>query len=288
MKTVLFIGATGQLGKPVALEFLKAGFRVKALVRRPNLAIHQLPKEIELVKGDVFDRASLERAIEPGDIIYLNFSVKPEESPSQMKTDREGVENVLAVARTKKASRVIYLASLVQKYQGMNGFDWWVFKLKIEAEKKIRASGVPYSIFYPSTFMDNFLGHYKRGNKIALAGKSHHKMWFIAAEDYGKQVVRSLDLDSSQNYEFTIQGREGFTADEAAQIFVKHYKKEKLKIMKAPMLVFKILSPLVRSMNYLNHIMTALNEYPEQFESQETWKVLGEPRVTLKDFAERG
>lgn len=287
MKTpsVLFIGATGLLARPVVRQMLKAGIRVKALVRRPQLAKIKLPAEVELVHGDIFNEESLKKAIQPGDIIYLNLSILPNESPKQMHTEKEGLETLLKVARENKAFRIAYLSSLVMNYQGTNGFNWWVFDIKHEAVKKIKNSGIPFTIFYPSAFMENFLGPQKRGKSIAIAGESKHPMWFIAGDDYGRQVVKSFELDATKNYEFPIQGLESFKGGEAARIFCKLYTKEELKVSAAPMGVLKFLSLFLPSMKYLSNILHALNEYPEKFESEETWKVLGKPTVTLKDFS---
>ncbi|MCM0607353.1 MAG: NAD(P)H-binding protein [Xanthomonadaceae bacterium] len=286
-KNILFIGATGLLGKPVVKELLKAGFHLRALVRRPNLAKTKLPPEVELVQGDIFDEASLGRAIQTRDIIYLNLSIAPDESESQMHTEKEGLDILLKVAREKNTSRIAYLSSIVRKYQGMNGFNWWVFDIKHQAVEKIKKSGLPYFIYNPSAFMENYYGPQRRGNKLALAGKSKHPMWFIAGEDYGKQVVRSLSLDPQLSREFSIQGLKAYRSDEAADVYIKNFTAAKLSVMFAPIGVFKVMGMLMKSMNYLYHIMTALNEYPEQFESEETWNILGKPSVTLEEFAKR-
>lgn len=282
---VLFIGATGLLGKPVLKELVKSGHTVRALVRRPNLAKTKLPQGIELVQGDIFDEESLRRVIQPGEIIYLNLSVLPNESSSQMHTEREGLEVLLKVAKEKGVARIAYLSSIVRKYEGMNGFHWWVFKLKNEAVDKIKNSGIPYFIYNPSAFMDNFNGPQRRGNKLAVAGVSKHPMWFIAGEDYGRQVARSFELDSKLSAEFQIQGPEAYTTQVAVEIFIQNYTGVKLSVMSAPIGMFRFLGIFMPSMNYLYHIMTALNEYPEQFESEESWRVLGKPLITLAEFA---
>ncbi len=36
----------------------------------------------------------------------------------------------------------------------------------------------------------------------------------------------------------------------------------------------------------MEHIIEALNNYPEKFEAQSTWNELGKPSITLKDFAQ--
>lgn len=286
-KSVLIIGATGHLGKPVVKEFIAAGYQVRALVRRPNLARPQLPAGVELITGDIFDEKSLRAAIREGDLIYLNLSVAQNESKSQMHTEQEGLETLLRIAREKKVTRVGFLSSIVRKYNGMNGFSWWVFDVKIAGTEILKKSGVPYFIYNPSTFMDNFLGPQKMGNKIALSGTSKFPMWYISGADYGKQVVKSFELSHLPSREFSIQGLEGFIADEAAKVFTENYTREKLGIMKAPIGLFKGLGLFSRPMNFLAHIMTALNNYPEQFESKETWEILGKPTETLASYARR-
>ena len=62
MQKILFIGASGMLGQPVALELIRAGFQLTLLARDVEKLEKLFPK-IPVVKGDVFDRASLEDAM---------------------------------------------------------------------------------------------------------------------------------------------------------------------------------------------------------------------------------
>jgi len=162
-----------------------------------------------------------------------------------------------------------------------------VFDLKNEAVSLVRNSGIPYTIFYPSTFMENFMSTYRAGNRVLLAGKSEHKMYFISGEDYGRQVARSFQVLKTENKEYVVQGLEGFTADEAAEEFRKHHTSEKLTISKAPLGLLKLLGTFSQKINYGAHIIEALNKYPEKFESEKTWEELGKPVVTLKAFAKK-
>ena len=63
-KTVLVTGATGRQGGAVARHMLAKGWRLRTLTRNPNsYAAKQLAGQgAELVKGDLDDAASLERA----------------------------------------------------------------------------------------------------------------------------------------------------------------------------------------------------------------------------------
>jgi uncharacterized protein YbjT (DUF2867 family) len=287
IQKIAFIGATGTLGRPVAFELTNAGFEVSALVRNLSEAKKILPAQINLYQGDLKNKADVLNLLEGKDALYLNLNLKPEEKKNQFHTESDGLKIILDAAKEKKIKRIGFLSSIVMRYQGMNNFDWWVFDLKAKAVQLIKESEIPYTIFYPSTFMENFEGNYRQGNKILLAGTSMHKMFFIAGQDYGKRVASAFRNTPTENKEYVIQGPEAFTADEAALEYIKHYSKSKLKISKAPLGVLKFVGKFVTKVNYASHIIEALNNYPETFEADQTWKDLGAPTITLRQFAEQ-
>ena len=131
--------------------------------------------------------------------------------------------------------------------------------------------------------METFLNLIK-GNNIYLVSGSHAPMWMIAAADYGKQVSKALEI-ANGNQEFVIQGLEPFTWDEASKVIVENYKARQLKIKKAPIGIVKFLGTFNRKVEYGAKILTALNNYPEKFESDPAWSALGKPTITLKAFA---
>lgn len=286
MKKVLVIGSTGLLGKPVTQALISSGFVVTVLVRDSNLAEKLFPKAT-IIKGDLRNRADVEKAMQGQDAVFLSLSVKQTERENEFHTEAEGLDLVLDVAKVLKIKRIAYLASLVHLYQGMNNFDWWVFRIKQEAVRKIKNSGIAYTIFYPSAFMESIFYQSKQGSMIALGGKSEYPMYYVAAQDYAQQVAKSFEvLQDSESRDFVIQGLEAFTQDAAAKTFIQHYKKEKLRTMWAPMFVMKLMGVFIQKFNYGFHIVEALNKYPEKFEAQQTWNLLGKPKITLKDFAE--
>jgi len=287
IKNIAFIGATGLLGTPVARALANAGFDVTALVREPSVAQSKLLSNIRLVAGDLKNSVDLKKVLIGQDAVYLNLSIKQNEKEREWHTEREGITNLLALAREVGIKRIFYLCALVIRYQGMNGFDWWVFDVKNDAIKAIKNSGIPYTIFYPSTFMEAITTQYKQGNRLLLAGESKFPQYFIAAEDYANQVVKAAQQSTQLNKEYVIQGPEPFNSDEAVAEFAKHYKKSKLSISKAPVGLIKALGYFNQRMNYGYHIIEALNNYPEKFEAGNTWEELGTPTITLREFAER-
>jgi uncharacterized protein YbjT (DUF2867 family) len=287
IKNVAFLGATGLLGTPVAQALATAGFNITALVRDPSEAQAKLPPNIRLMPGDMKSSADIKKLLTGNDAVYLNLSIRQTEKEREWHTEREGLTSLLAVARDVGIRRIFYLCALVIRYQGTNGFSWWVFDVKHDAVKAIKGSGIPYTIFYPSTFMEAITTQYKQGNKLLLAGESKHPQYFIASEDYARQVVRAFQQERAENREYVIQGPQPFTSDDAVSEFAKHYQKARLSISKAPLGLIKGLGYLNQRMNYGYHIIEALNNYPEIFEAANTWEELGKPTITVKDFADR-
>ncbi len=282
MQKILFIGASGMLGKPVALELMRAGFPVTFLARDVE-KMKKLFPNAAVVKGDVFDIASLETAMAGQEIVYLNLSVAQSSKKTEPQPEREGINNIIEAAKKTNIKRIVYLSSLIKNYEGMNGFKWWAFEIKHAAVNAIKKSGLNYSIFYPSTFMECLDKQMLQGTRIMLAGKSEAPMWFIAGKDYGVQVAWAMKKAGNDNQEYVIQGLEPFTSDEASKIFIENAK-SKIKIMRAPLAPLKYLGIFNQRMNYAYHICEALNKYPEKFESENTWNDLGKPSTTLAEY----
>jgi uncharacterized protein YbjT (DUF2867 family) len=283
---IVVIGATGMLGKPVTQALIQSGFEVTILARDPMKAKALFP-QANTIAGDLKDTSTLMKAFSGQHAVYCNLNLPQRTKPNEWITEREGIDNIIEVARQANISCIGFISSLVMNYQGMNGFNWWVFDIKKEAARKIKQSGVASLIFYPSTFMDNFLYTYKRGKRILLAGASVAPMYYIAGEDFGKQVARAFKQFAGQSKEFVIQGTQAYTADQAAKIFIDNYAKEKLAVAKAPLGLLKFLGIFNQQVHYGAHIVEALNNYPEKFVAQQTWDELGKPEVSLQKFAQK-
>ncbi len=287
MNSIAIIGATGMLGQPVTRAFINAGWRVTILARNASKARKIFGSGATIITGDLQDDAAVRTLLNGQDAVYMNLSVDQTSKERDFQPERDGLRRVLDIARESGVRRVGYLSSLVKDY---NGFTWWPFQLKRKAVATIKESGLPYSIFYPSTFMETFgslgAGSYRQGNRINLAGMSKHKMYLIAGDDYGNQVVRAFELDSGDN-EYVVQGRLGYTADEAAKEVAQHYRGAKLTVAKLPFGLLSFLGRFSRRFNYVAHIVEALNNYPETFAAERTWHELGEPQISLRQYIDR-
>jgi dihydroflavonol-4-reductase len=114
--TTLVTGASGHLGAHVVRHLLAQGRAVRALIR-PTSNLQGLEGlEVELVRGDVLDRASLLSAIQGCSAVYHLAAVVAgwAHDPAMIyKTAIDGTANVLqAVANTSGIARIIYTSSV--------------------------------------------------------------------------------------------------------------------------------------------------------------------------------
>lgn len=283
INSIAVIGATGMLGTPVTGQLYNAGFKIRVMARDTEKAQKKLPAGVEIIKGDVKDVNSLQKAFQGMDAIYVSLSTYPNEKNTTFQTENQGVQNIIKAAEKTGIRRIGYLSSLVQEY---DGFDWWVFDIKRKAIGLLKSSSIPVTIFYPSNFYENLSELQLRGSKVMLVGDQITKSWWIGAHDYGKQVARSFRIQDDEDKEYPIQGPEPYNFEEAADIFIEHYQPKQLKKMKAPLWIFKHLGWFSGEFDFQYHILYAINHYDEQFQSEKTWQELGKPQTTLPVFSE--
>ncbi|SFC91353.1 SDR family oxidoreductase [Spirosoma endophyticum] len=284
---IAVIGATGMIGLPVTQEFIKAGFSVRIIARDVEKVRKRFP-DAEVIAGDITDVSSLISGLRGMDAVYLSLATRQDEKETDFHTESQGITNVIQAAKETRVRRIGYLSSIVMRYQGMNGYNWWTFEVKQEGVRILKASGIPYSIFYPSSFMEAMNDRQRSGTSIRVVGKSNIRQWYVSARDYGKQVARAFEIaKDGQNQEYVIQGPEAVTPYQAAERFVAAHKKEKLKVASIPSYVMRLGGLFSPPMKYGWYITEALNNYPEVFEAEKTWADLGKPEITLEKFAQQ-
>ena len=282
-KNITVIGATGLLGSAVTRALVNAGYHVTAMVRDIEKAKKMLPSNIDFVKGDLQNTESIYQAAKTADGVYLNLNATFNDTENGFNAEREGIDNIISALKKTSVKQVAFLSSfLARDYRG----SWWVMKMKKAAIAKIKNSGLPYTIFYAASFMENLEGSMRNGNKINTIGKPVSKLsWWIASEDFAKQAAKAFSLDSAVNKEYSIQGLDGFTTTDAIQIYVKNHDKEQLKIANLPMGMGKFLALFVKPLKFAIQLIEAINNDQEKFEAGQTWKELGKPQIDLKTFA---
>lgn len=188
---VLVAGATGNQGGAVARRLLTAGRQVQALVRDPSKPAAQAlaTDGAELVRGDMDDPGSLDRALKDADTVFSmqNFwETGAEREVSQGK----------ALADAAQARGVRHLV-----YSSVGGADRSSgvthFESKWRVEEHIRSLGLPATIVRPVFLMENFNSPLYRGalgnGVLPLALDGDTPLQMIACEDVGTFVAMALE-----------------------------------------------------------------------------------------------
>lgn len=112
---VLLTGATGYVGRQLALTLAEKNFKVHALVR--DLNSYKVPRHdnIVLFKGDICDYSSILNAIENCEYVFHTAAytnLKCRNIENFYSTNVLGTENLLKAALHEKVKKVIYTSTL--------------------------------------------------------------------------------------------------------------------------------------------------------------------------------
>ena len=108
---VLLTGATGYVGGRLLGVLEGGGYSVRCLVRRPENLVGKVGDGTEVVRGDLLDRDSLERAMQGVEVAY--YLVHSLGSSGDFEAEEQaGAQNFADAARAAGVSRIIYLGGL--------------------------------------------------------------------------------------------------------------------------------------------------------------------------------
>ncbi len=111
------MGATGYIGGRLVPRLSEAGYSVRCLARRPEKLVGVAwADQVEVVRGDALDPATLAQAMVDVDVVYyLVHSIGSGGSFSD--SDRTAASNTATAAHEAGVSRIIYLGGLVPSGQ---------------------------------------------------------------------------------------------------------------------------------------------------------------------------
>jgi len=281
VRKIAVIGATGMLGQPVTRALVAAGFEVTALVRNITAARRTVPPEVALVHADVNDEDSLRRGLAGNDALYLSLSIQPRERKRDFHTEALGLDHIINAARAAGIKRIGYLSALIIDSEDGR---WWVLDVWRSAVKRLKASGIPTTVFYASNVMETLPQRHRIGRALVLAGASHHPNYWIAGRDLGAQVARAFQLPQAKGRDYVLQGPELVTYEEAARRYAQGIGVN-MRVVTLPLILLRLAGLFSTSMRFNARILRTVLRYPEVFKAADTWRDLGAPTITIEDFA---
>lgn len=229
---VLVIGASGLLARPVIRKLEEAGHQLRLFSRNvhPGMFIN----EHEIVNGDLFQPADLEKAVDGCDAIHISVAVEEED----VATSR-----IVEAAKSKN----IRLISMVSGATVSEENRWFKFTdRKFRAEQMVIRSGIPYLVFRPTWFFES-LDRMVRNGKAMVPGKQRHPYHWVAAEDLGNMVARAFSDERFHNRSYYVFGPEAFTMKEILEKYCRECYPEIAKVSETPLPVLRIIAWFTRN-----------------------------------------
>ncbi len=136
---ILVTGATGNVGRELALVLVKAGHKVRALTRGTRQSMS--PPGVDRVAGDLNQPETLSAALDGVQGVFLLSGY-------------QDMPGVLAQMRRAGVERIVLLSSGCVVGGEMSNA---ITRYNVLSETAVRESGVPWTILRPSGFMSNAL-----------------------------------------------------------------------------------------------------------------------------------
>lgn len=236
MAVVLVAGGTGFIGSHIVRQLIKHGHQVIVMSRHPDRTRGKVPAGAELRQGDVADAASLDRALAGIEVVVaaVQFPNHPVESPRKgytyIEVDGEGTTRLVEAARRNGVRRFIYLSGAGTR-EGQTK-PWFLAKLM--AERAVKESTIPYTIFRPSWVygpedrsLNKFVTFARLLPFVPVIGDGKTQVQPVFVEDLARAVAMSVDLPAACNQVYEMGGPQVLTMDEIVQTMLRAMGKRK-------------------------------------------------------------
>ena len=202
---ILVTGASGNVGGAVLNELLRSGATARGMYRSAEDA-SKAPAGANPVIADFSDRASLDRALEGVDRVFLVCSPIPQLV--------EFESNMIDACRARGVCHLVQNSAL-----GADTYDKSFPKWHHAVEEKLQASRIPATILRPESFMQNITTYFagtiqSQGAFYAAVGDAG--FGFVDVRDIGAVAAKVLTSDGHAGKTYTLTGPELLTYTQVA------------------------------------------------------------------------
>jgi uncharacterized protein YbjT (DUF2867 family) len=196
-RPVLLVGATGDLGGRTLRALRARGKLVRAMVR-PGSDVSGLPQDgVDVVRGDMLDPPSLERAMSGVDaVISSAIGYSRRKKGDSLRTDFEGNHNLVDAAKKAGVPRFVFL-SILACDQAPDVPHFWAKKV---TEDYLQQQGVPFVALRPGAFLGAPRGPYRdwmlsalRKGQVMGMTQGGVQITYIAPDEVARVLAMAVD-----------------------------------------------------------------------------------------------
>lgn len=313
---ILVVGATGQLGSSVVRKLTDANMEVRAFVRPSSQYQHLENQHVQIVFGDLRDEKTLDDACQGiHAVIATANTIVPKGKYSFEAIEGEGYKNLISASKRHGVKQFVFMSVPPTAYD--NKIPECHYKRL--NEQRLKESGIPYTIFHGSLFMDSWLsligssiplrgaeaatlkrpfwfskffmsgvGHLIENQGFSvIPGKGNVRHAFVAVDDVAEILVKSIDHPKAQHATFDLGGPENLTLNEVVSIFEKVLSKN-VKTIHIPSAVYRFqqlmlkpISPAAANIMGLNWLLSRVDT---SFETEKVASLFDVSLTSVEEF----
>lgn len=274
---LLLTGVTGKTGGASAQALLKKGVPLRAIVRNADKAESLKAAGVELIVGELADKAVLERAMTGIDKVLMTLP----NGEKQLELEKQFVD----VAKAKGIKHLVKMSSMEAVADAKSPIP----KIHYASEQYLQKSGLAWTLMKPNFFMQNFLGSagtIKEQGKFFLP-MGEGKTVMVDTRDIGASVAAVMTGKGHEGQKYEITGPEvlGF-ADAAARFSAVLGRK--IEYVHVPMEAYrKTLARFLTNEWHLNAVCELFQDIAEGAAPHTTdsvQKLTGKPPISFEQF----
>ncbi|MEU7838783.1 NAD(P)H-binding protein [Nonomuraea sp. NPDC049129] len=276
---IVVFGGTGRLGRQIVEQLRQEAKAVRVVTRDPATA--NAVQGVEVVAGDVHDRRTLVRAATGAEAIVCTVQGGNGKGNSGPKgIEGAGIPSLIGVARDTAVENFVYISSASAHADSPVEF----FRLKFEAERLLRTSGLPYSILRPTHLMDTWVEmlteSITKQGKATVFGSGTNPVSWVAGKDVAK-VAAALAMRPGEGWSADLGGPEALPLTKVNELIAASLGLKIKGENKMPVGMLRVMSPLTRPFNAVlarrMQMGALLDTRPQIVDSSAVWARFGEP-----------
>lgn len=253
MKNILVIGASGFVGSYLSRQLLAEGYTVRCLARNPDKVRGLADDGYEIVKGDITDPVSVERALAAIDAVYVSIqTLVPQRSETKgqgfMDIELNGLQNVVNGCKKNGVKRLVYVTSIGVSADSQDA--WTAGRWKVQ--QYLLNSGLDVTVIQPGMIVGiggqgfNMVLANAQKKRAFVIGNGRNRFRCIAIDDLTSDLIGVLDKPDAYGKCYEVGSDDILSSDElidAAAEVIGHPHPSKIHI---PLGLLRFAAPLIQ------------------------------------------
>ena len=235
---VTVFGGSGFIGRHVVRALLKRGWRVRAAVRRPDLAGHLQPLGmvgwVQPVQANLRYRWSVDRAVEGADAVVNLVAILAESGRQRFDTIHSfGARAVAEATRNAGIGRLVHVSAIGADPESASDYA----RTKAAGEKAVFETIPAATVFRPSIvfgpedkFFNRFAGMAPFTPALPLIGGGHTRFQPAFVGDVARAIADAVEGKAKGGTVYELGGPEVKTFRECMELMLKEIDRSRLLV----------------------------------------------------------